>query len=139
MLVCLMLSQSYLRLFSFLFILFLYFCSTSVVSTTLSFSSLILSSASFILVLIPSSVFFISFTIFFNSIWLFFTFSSSLLKISCNFSLYASILFLISWIIFMIITLNSFLSRLAFSLYLFFWGFALFLLLEYISLLSHSV
>ena len=38
-----------------------------------------------------------------------------MLKIFCNFSIYASILFSRSWIIFAIITLNSFSSRLSMS------------------------
>ena len=41
----------------------------------------------------------------FNSVWLFFIFSNSLLKISCNFLLCASIVFQSSWILFMFITL----------------------------------
>ena len=61
MLVCLMLSQRFLRLSSFLFIVFSLFCSTAVISNHLFFRSLIHSSASFILLLIPSSVFFFSF------------------------------------------------------------------------------
>ena len=50
-------SQRFLRLSLFLFILFSLICSVTVISTNLSCSSLIYSSASFIL-LIPSSVFF---------------------------------------------------------------------------------
>ena len=57
MLVYLMLSQSFLKLFSFLFIFFGYRCSSSEISTTLSPSSLMHSSAPFNLLLIPSSVF----------------------------------------------------------------------------------
>ena len=53
MLVHLMLSQRSFKLFSLLFILFSLFCSTAVISTTLSSSSFIHSSASFILLLIP--------------------------------------------------------------------------------------
>ena len=56
-LVLLMFSQRSLKLSSFLFILFFFFCSASVISTTLSSSLLIHSSASFSLQLIPSSVF----------------------------------------------------------------------------------
>ena len=61
MLVHLILSQSSLKLYSFLFILFsfvFFLCSTAVTSTILSSSSLIHSSASLILLLIPFSVFF---------------------------------------------------------------------------------
>ena len=81
----------------------------------LSSSSLIHSSAPFILLLILSSVFFISGFELFTSVCLFFTYSSSLLNISCIFLVYTSILFLRSWIIFTIITLNSFLGRLPVS------------------------
>uniref|UniRef100_A0A8C6BAV5 Uncharacterized protein n=1 Tax=Monodon monoceros TaxID=40151 RepID=A0A8C6BAV5_MONMO len=119
---CLMLSQESLRLSSFLFILFSLFCSAAVNSTILSSRSLIHSSASVILLLIPSSVF--SFQLlfcspvclFFNSSrCLFFNSSSSLLNISCIFSLFASILFPKSWIIFttiILIFLDSCLSPL---------------------------
>ena len=58
MLVCLILSQRSLRLPSVLFILFTLFCSSEVISTILSSSSLI-HSASDILLLIPSRVFLI--------------------------------------------------------------------------------
>ena len=81
MLVHLMFSQRSLKLSLFLFFLSSLFCSTAVISTTLSFSSLILSFSSLILLLIHSSVFFISVTEFFNSVWLFFIFSSALLKL----------------------------------------------------------
>ena len=60
MLVCLILSQRSLRQSSILFILFTLFCSSEVISTILSSSSLIHSSASDILLLIPSRVFLIS-------------------------------------------------------------------------------
>ena len=60
MLVHLILSQSSLRLFSVLSILFTLFCSSEVISTILSYSSLIHSSASDVLLLIPSRVFLIS-------------------------------------------------------------------------------
>ena len=53
------LSQSSLRLSSFLLILFSYFLSVSFISTILSSPSLILSSASVILLLVPSSVFYL--------------------------------------------------------------------------------
>ena len=57
MLVHLILSQRSLRLSSVLFILFLLFCSSEVISTILSSSSLIGSSASNILLLIPLEYF----------------------------------------------------------------------------------
>ena len=60
MLVHLILSQRSLRLSSVLFILFTLFCSSEVISTILSSSSLIHSSASDIVLLIPSRVFLIS-------------------------------------------------------------------------------
>ena len=60
MLVHLILSLRSLRLTSVLFILFTLFCSSEVISTILSSSSLIHSSASDILLLIPSRVFLIS-------------------------------------------------------------------------------
>ena len=53
----LILSQRSLRLSSVLFILFTLFCSSEIISTILSSSSLIRSSASDILLLIPSRVF----------------------------------------------------------------------------------
>ena len=56
--VCLILSQGYLRLSSVLFILFTLFCSSEVILT--SSRSLIHSSASDILLLIPSRLFLIS-------------------------------------------------------------------------------
>ena len=55
------LSQRFLRLSSFLLIVFSFFLSASFISTILSSTSLILSSASVILLLVPSRVFFISF------------------------------------------------------------------------------
>ena len=54
------LTQRSLRLSSALFILFTLFCSSEVVSTSLSYSSLICSFAPDILLLIPSRVFLIS-------------------------------------------------------------------------------
>ncbi|XP_004273873.2 intraflagellar transport protein 25 homolog isoform X2 [Orcinus orca] len=104
MFVNLMLSQRSLRLSSILFILFSFLCSLAVISTILSSSSLICSSASFILLLIPSRVFLISVIVFFITVCLLFTSSRSLLNVSCIFS----IVFLRFWIIFTIITLNSF-------------------------------
>ena len=73
-LVYLILSQRYLRLSSVLFILFTLFCSSEVISTILSSSSLICS-ASDILLLIPSRVFLISVIVLFVSVCLFFNFS----------------------------------------------------------------
>ena len=108
MLVHLMLSQRSLKLSSCLFFLFSLICSVAVISTILSSSSLIRSSASFMLLLIHSSVFFISVIVFFNSVCLFLISSISLLNISCIFLVCASILFPRSWIIFTVITLNSF-------------------------------
>ena len=80
------------------------FCSSLVISTILSSSSPSLSYASVILLLIPSSAFLIlrCCTSFFLSA------SSSLLNVSCIFS----ILFSIFYIIFTLITLNSFSDRL---------------------------
>ena len=90
MLVYLMLSQSFLKLFSFLFIFFGYHSSSeiSLKISTLSPSSLMHSSAPFNLLLIPSSVFL--FQLFFISLWFFFKnenleFSNTLLK-TYNFS-----------------------------------------------------
>ena len=70
-LVHLVLSQSCLRLSSFLFILFSLSCSPSVISTQLSFASLIHSYASCILLLFLSSEIFISFTMFLKNLCLF--------------------------------------------------------------------
>ena len=72
MLVHLILSLRYLRLSSVLCILFTLFCSSEVISTILSSSSLIHSSASGILLLIPSRVFLISVIVLFVSACLFF-------------------------------------------------------------------
>ena len=114
MLVCLMLSQRFLRLSSFLFIVFSLFCSTAVISNHLFFRSLIHSSASFILLLIPSSVFFFHFIYCIVYLILFVFQIFSLLKFSSIFSVCESIL-LRSWIIFTVIALNSFSSRLPIS------------------------
>ena len=84
-----------------LFILFYMFCFVAVISTLQSSRSFICSSASVMMLLIPSSVLFIC--LFFNS----------LVNISCIFSIFASILFLRSWIIFTII--NPFSERLPIS------------------------
>ena len=112
-----MLSQRFLKLPSFPFILFSLFCSTAVISSTPSFSSLFCSSSSFILLLIHFIVFFIS-VILQCRLVIFFIVSNSLLKTSCIFSLCASILLPPSWIIFMIITQKSFLGRLPVSRFL---------------------
>ena len=106
-----MLTQKSLRLSSFLFIPFSLFCSAAVISSILSFSSLIHSSASVIMLLITYSVFFISVIVLLISVCLFFSYSRSLLNISSIFSICASILFPRSWIIFTIITQNSFSGR----------------------------
>ena len=108
MLAHLMLTQRSLRLASFHFILFSIFCSVAVIATILSSRSFIHSSPSVILLLIPSSVLFISVCLFFSP-------SRSLVNISCIFSIFASILFRRSWIIFTIIILNSFAGRLPIS------------------------
>ena len=111
MLVHLMLSQRSLRLSSILFILFSLFCSVVVISTILFSRSLIRSCASVILLLIASREFLISFIVFFIIVYLLFSSSRSLLNVSCIFS----ILFPRFWIIFPIITLNSFSGRLPIS------------------------
>ena len=105
---CLMLSQRSLRLSSFLFILFSIYCSVAEISTILSSRSFIHSSALVILLLIPSSVY-----LFFNSY-------RSLVNFSCIFSIFASIVFLRSWIIFTIIILNYLLEGCLFPLHLVF-------------------
>jgi len=66
MLVRLILSQRSLRLSSILFILFTLFCSSEVICSVLSSSSVIHSSASDILLLIPSRVFLISVIVLFS-------------------------------------------------------------------------
>ena len=70
------------------------------------------------LLMIPSRVSFISVIALFISVYLSFSSSRSLLNFSCLFSIHASILFLRSWIIFTVITLNSFSDRLLFPLHL---------------------
>ena len=80
-------------------------------STILSSRSLIRSSASVILLLIPSSVFFISVIVLFIIVCLLFSSLKSLLNVSCI----LSILFPRFYIIFTIITLNSFSGRLPIS------------------------
>ena len=111
MLVHLMLSQRSLRLASILFILFSFFCCAAVISTILSSSSLIRSSASVILLLIPSRVFLILVIVLFMTVCLLFSSSRSLLNVSYIFSM----LFPRFWIIFTIITLNSFSGSLPIS------------------------
>ena len=75
MLLHLILSHGSLRLSSVLFILLTLFCSSSVISTTLSSRSLICSSAPDILLLIPSRVFLISVIVLFVSVCLFIYFN----------------------------------------------------------------
>ena len=111
MLVHLILSQRSLRLSSVLFILFTLFCSSEVISTILSSSSLINSSASDILILIPSRVFLISVIVLFFSVCLVCNSSRSLLIYSCIFSIWFS-RFLI---IFTTMILNSFSGTLPIS------------------------
>ena len=110
MLVHLILSQRSLRLSSVLFILFTLFCSSAVISTVLSSSSLIHSFALDILLSIPSRVFLISVLALFVSVCLFFNSSRSLLIDSCIFY----ILFSRFLITFTIIILNSFSGSLLF-------------------------
>ena len=110
MLVCLIVSQRSLRLFSVPFILFTLFCSSEVISTILS-SSWLIHSASDILLLIPSRVFLISVIVLFVSAHLFFNSSRSWLIDSYIFSIWFS-RFLI---IFTIIVLNSFSGSLPIS------------------------
>ena len=82
MLVCLILSQRSLRLYSVLFILFTLFCFSEVISTILSSSSLI-RSVSAILLLIPSRVFLTSVIVLF--VCLFFSFSRSFVNCFLHF------------------------------------------------------
>ena len=104
-------SQRSLRLSSALFILFTLLCSSEVISTILSSSSLIHSSASDILLLIPSRVFLISVIVLFGSESLLFNSYRSLL-IACIFSILFS-RFLIAftslfWILFQVVCLVPF-------------------------------
>ena len=92
-------------LYTVLIFFLILFCSSS---TILPSKSLIHSSVSIILLLFPSSVVFIYFII---HLCLVFSSSRSLLNIFCVFSVCAPNIFLRSWIIFNIITLNSFLAR----------------------------
>ena len=109
MLVHLILYQRSLRLSSVLFILFTLFCSSEVISTISSSSSLICSSASDILLLILFRLFLISVIVLFVSVCLFFNSSRSLLIDSYIFS----ILFSRFLIIFTIIILNYFSGNLS--------------------------
>lgn len=100
-----------------------FFCSTAVISTTLSSSSLICFSASFSLLLIPSQCSFqlLYFSILFGCSFYFLTF---FLKTS-NFFLCTSILLSHPLIIFTIITFNSLLDAFSISMSLTFMGFYL--------------
>ena len=106
-----MVSQRSLRLL-ISFYIFSLSCSASVISTTLSSSSLIHSSISNSLLLVASSVLLLSAIVLCIADYLFFNSSRSSSKISCSFLIHASILFPRFWIIFPIITLNSFPGRL---------------------------
>ena len=95
---------------SFLFILFFFLCFVSVIPPLYIPAHLFilvpnLFSCCFLLLV------YFSFQVLYYST-LFFKSSRSLFSISCILSVYASILFPISWIIFTIITLNSFSGRL---------------------------
>ena len=94
MLVHLILSQRSLRLSLVLFILFTLLCSSELISTILSSSSLIHSPASDILQLIPSRVFLISVIVLFVTVCLFFNSSGSEVK-----SLSPARLFATPWIV----------------------------------------
>ena len=72
MLVCLILSQRSLMLSSIIFILFPFFYSSAVFSTTLSSNSLTHTPALYILLLIPSRILLISVTVLFVSVLYFF-------------------------------------------------------------------
>ena len=111
MLVCLMLSQRSLKLSSFLFTLFSFFCSVSVISTTLS-SSLPNCFSHIIYCWFFLMYFYLIYCVLDLCLVLLYIFS--LLKTS-NFSLCSFILLLSSLNIFMIITLNSLLGRLPVS------------------------
>ena len=94
-------------------ILFSLFCSIAVISTILSPSSLIHSASLFCID--SFCVFFTPVIVLFICVCLFFKSPSSLLNIYCNILVCTSILFPRSWIIFIIITLNSFSCRLPIS------------------------
>ena len=108
MFLCLMLSQRSLRLSSSLFILFSIFCPAAVISTILSSGHLS--------VLLPQLSCYEFIPVYYSSACLFFSSYRSLVNISCIFSIFASILFQRSWIIFTIIILNSFSGRLPISI-----------------------
>ena len=91
MLVHLILSRRSLRLSLVLFILFILFCSSEVISSILSSSSLICCSASDILLVIPSRVFLISVSVLFVSAYLFFNSSRSLLIYLYIFSIFFNV------------------------------------------------
>ena len=110
MLVCLIFFQRSLRLSSVLFILFTLFCSSELISTILSSSSLYRPSTSDILPLIPSRVYLISVIVMFVSVCLFFNSYKSLLIDSCIFSILFS-----RFLIIFIIILDSFSGSLPIS------------------------
>ena len=93
-----------------LFLFILLFCSASVISTTLSSRLLIYSSVSFSLLLIPYIVIFIDYILYFCLVVIYIF--KLFVKNFCNFVFCISLLLLSSFIIVMIITLNSFLDRL---------------------------
>ena len=101
----LVLFQKSPKLFSFLLILF-FFCSTPVMSSSLTHSSVSLRH-----LLIHSDIFCISIYVFFISVWLCFRFSNSLFKTS-YFLLCISILLPSFLTIFTVTTFNSFSDRL---------------------------
>ena len=124
---------------SLFFFFFCFFCSVTVIYTILSSSSLIQKNESFSLysvLLIPSSVFFISIIVFFYLCSVAFLFSNFLLT-TLKFLLLVSISPLpTSWIIFMIMTLNSFIGKLPIYTA---GAFISFLCLEHVPRPPHSV
>ena len=106
LLVHLICPRGFIDCLHFFSLFFSLFCSVALISTILSSGSLIRSSVSVTLLLIPSSIFIFYFSYYIVHFCLFFISSSSLLNISCIFSICAFIIFLRSWIIFTIITLN---------------------------------
>ena len=114
MLVCLILSQRSLRLSSFLFFLFNLFYSLAILSIILSSISsiFILLSQLFCCWFLPG---YFSFQLLCTPLICSLVFFMPLLSISCIFPVHAIIPFLRLWIIFTIITLNFFLSRLHIS------------------------
>ena len=105
-------SQKFLRLSSFFFILFYLFCTMAVIFITV-FQLIYLFSASIFQLLNPSSVFFVSVIVFFISVCSLNFLSLS--NISYVFSICTSIRFPRSCIILTIITLTSFSGRLPVS------------------------